>query len=158
MERLSWCDSVLICKKDSKAIPLTMKFQILSRQFMVKRSYEVQVTSYELTSWSLKARIKLQKCEFKSTSYEFKSTNYLFKSTSYEFKSTSYEFKSTSYEFKSTTARITKSMKTQVYGLKSFSFPKIISSNCSAIHEATRTFGFTFPLHHDYSFSRRLTE
>ena len=70
---------------------------------MVK--HELRVASYELQVESLKARVETEK---------------------YEFKSTSYEFEPTSYEFKS--SRISKSMKTQVSHLKSFSFPKIISA------------------------------
>ena len=104
-------------------VNLKYNFEGLKNSDMVK--HELQVTSCDLlvtrsklksSSWSLKARVKIQKCEFQSTSYEFKSTSYEFKSTTYEFKSTGYEFKSTSYQFKSTSSKIIKSMKIQVNG------------------------------------------
>ena len=87
--------------------------------------HKLQVESLKAGVKSLKAKIKTQKCKFKSTSYEFRIHE--LQVQLHELRVQIYGFNTTNCEFKSTNSRIIKSMKTQVSGLKSSSFPKIIN-------------------------------
>ena len=117
-----------------------------------------QNTSYEL---------RVARQELGVTSWKLKNTSWMFKSTIWNFKSVSSNPRVTSSNLRvpSSNPRIIKSIKTQVNNFKSCLFPKIRSPKLFGnlwgnwyVQFLMIISCFKFPLHHSYSFRRKLSD